>query len=225
VPTATPGAAAPRPCSPASAPCWKTTRGWTCAWCPPAAAAARGGRFAAGDPPNRAPAAAAGPRACGSTPQAMDDPRRSRTASPGRRSQPLLPMARGKVDLAAMLHDLAQRGVNELHVKPATSSTPRCCAPAWSTSCWSTWRPRCWAWGAKWPPSGPCKTLSEGWLPWVDVQRVGDDLRIRRPRARSHVRRLRQTAAPECAQPPPTIAPCPSPLSPSSWPSWPPAAW
>ena len=223
-----PGAGAPAPCSPASAPCSTTTRAWTCAWCPPrcsrcAWSSIRGSR--------RRPAArllAAARRGVWSTAPSTIAERRAALSATRRRDDRCCRAAgwQGRPRSAAATTSPAAASTS-CTSRPATSSTARCCARAWSTNCSSTWRRSCSATAASWPAFGPLDDA--GRRPALRYcRRAGRRRRPapaaaparRRPAGRRlsrSWRRRQEAAAYNRAMP---ISP-----SPSWWPSWPPAAW
>ena len=102
----------------------------------------------------------------------------------------LLPMAgaHGKVDLAAMLADLAQRGVNELHVEAGHKLNASLLREGLVDELLVYLAPRLLGIGREMAAFGPLSTLAEALeFEFTQVDRIGDDLRIlARPPGRAH---------------------------------------
>lgn len=91
----------------------------------------------------------------------------------------LLADARGKVDLAALLADLAARGVNELHVEAGAKLNASLLAAGLVDELLVYLAPKLIGPGRAMAALPPLAALDEARpLRFVDVQRVGDDLRI-----------------------------------------------
>jgi len=71
---------------------------------------------------------------------AVDDPERVARLREVGVEVVTLPNEQGKVDLPALLKELARRGINEVHAEAGFKLTVRSCTRAASTSCSSTWR-------------------------------------------------------------------------------------
>ena len=100
-----------------------------------------------------------------------------------------MPNAAGKVDLLAMLRDLAQRGTNELHVEAGFKLNGSFIREGLVDEFLLYQAPKLLGTGAMGIASfGPLDSLSEGLqLEWQDINRVGEDLRlISRVQGRSH---------------------------------------
>jgi diaminohydroxyphosphoribosylaminopyrimidine deaminase/5-amino-6-(5-phosphoribosylamino)uracil reductase len=102
----------------------------------------------------------------------------------------LVPMAgaHGKVDLAAMLADLAQRGVNELHVEAGHKLNASLLREGLVDELLVYLAPRLLGIGREMAAFGPLSTLAEALeFEFTQVGRIGDDLRIlARPPGRAH---------------------------------------
>jgi len=102
----------------------------------------------------------------------------------------LVPMAgaHGKVDLAAMLADLAQRGVNELHVEAGHKLNASLLREGLVDELLVYLAPRLLGIGREMAAFGPLSTLAEALeFEFTQVDRIGDDLRIlARPPGRAH---------------------------------------
>lgn len=99
----------------------------------------------------------------------------------------LAPDAAGKVDLAAMLHTLAERGVNELHVEAGHKLNASLLRAGLVDELLIYLAPLLIGLGREMAAFGPLTELAEA-LPYrfTDVQRVGEDLRLlARPPGRS----------------------------------------
>ena len=92
----------------------------------------------------------------------------------------LLPGEAGKVDLPAMLHDLARRGVNELHVEAGHKLNASLLRTGLVDELLVYLAPKLLGLGRDMAALGPLQSLSDALdYRYTDVQRVGDDLRIR----------------------------------------------
>jgi diaminohydroxyphosphoribosylaminopyrimidine deaminase / 5-amino-6-(5-phosphoribosylamino)uracil reductase len=90
-----------------------------------------------------------------------------------------LPGPGGKVDLAALLNDLARREVNELHLEAGHKLNGSFLREGLVDECLLYLAPTLLGQGAGLSSFGPLATLAEGLaLRYVSVDRVGDDLRI-----------------------------------------------
>ena len=91
-----------------------------------------------------------------------------------------MPNAAGKVDLAAMLRDLAQRGTNELHVEAGFKLNGSLIREGLVDELLLYQAPKLLGTGAMGIANfGPLTALSEGLsLEWHDTARVGADLRL-----------------------------------------------
>jgi diaminohydroxyphosphoribosylaminopyrimidine deaminase/5-amino-6-(5-phosphoribosylamino)uracil reductase len=91
----------------------------------------------------------------------------------------LLPDAQHKVDLAAMLDDLAQRGVNELHVEAGHKLNASLLRAGLVDELLVYLAPKLLGIGREMAAFGPLQSLVEA-LPFgfTQVERIGDDLRI-----------------------------------------------
>jgi diaminohydroxyphosphoribosylaminopyrimidine deaminase/5-amino-6-(5-phosphoribosylamino)uracil reductase len=102
----------------------------------------------------------------------------------------LVPMAgaHDKVDLAAMLADLAQRGVNELHVEAGHKLNASLLREGLVDELLVYLAPRLLGIGREMAAFGPLSTLAEALeFEFTQVGRIGDDLRIlARPPGRAH---------------------------------------
>ncbi|MBX3605300.1 MAG: bifunctional diaminohydroxyphosphoribosylaminopyrimidine deaminase/5-amino-6-(5-phosphoribosylamino)uracil reductase RibD [Piscinibacter sp.] len=98
------------------------------------------------------------------------------------------PGAGGKVDLGAMLADLARRGVNELHVEAGHKLNGSLVREGLVDEFLVYMAPRLLGQGRELAAFGPLERLDQSLdLRWVDVHPVGDDLRlIARPAGREH---------------------------------------
>lgn len=91
-----------------------------------------------------------------------------------------MPDANGKVDLAAMLRDLAQREVNELHVEAGHKLNGSFIRAGLVDEFLVYLAPKLLGLGQGMASFGPLQSLSEAaQLQFVSTDRVGDDLRIR----------------------------------------------
>lgn len=91
-----------------------------------------------------------------------------------------MPDANGKVDLAAMLRDLAQREVNELHVEAGHKLNGSFIRAGLVDEFLVYLAPRLLGLGQGMASFGPLQSLSEAaQLQFMSTDRVGDDLRIR----------------------------------------------
>jgi len=91
-----------------------------------------------------------------------------------------MPNAAGKVDLAAMLHDLGARGTNELHVEAGFKLNGSFLREGLVDELLLYMAPKLLGAGAMGMAQfGPLQALSQATpLQWHDVSRIGDDLRI-----------------------------------------------
>jgi len=90
-----------------------------------------------------------------------------------------LPDGQGKVDLAAMLTDLAQRGVNELHVEAGHKLNASLLRAGLVDELLVYLAPKLLGRGREMAAFGPLQSLAEAMpLAFTDVERIGDDLRI-----------------------------------------------
>jgi diaminohydroxyphosphoribosylaminopyrimidine deaminase/5-amino-6-(5-phosphoribosylamino)uracil reductase len=118
---------------------------------------------------------------------ARDDPaRRAALEATGARVA-MLPGPHGKVDLAAMLADLAARGVNDLHVEAGHKLNGSFLREGLVDEFLIYLAPRLVGLGRPMMQFGPLERLEDALaLEFVDVTPVGPDLRIRaRPPGRS----------------------------------------
>jgi diaminohydroxyphosphoribosylaminopyrimidine deaminase/5-amino-6-(5-phosphoribosylamino)uracil reductase len=91
----------------------------------------------------------------------------------------LLPSPSGKVDLGALLSDLARREVNELHLEAGHKLNGSFLREGLVDECLVYLAPRLLGQGAGLSSFGPLQQLEDGLaLDFHSVQRVGDDLRI-----------------------------------------------
>jgi len=99
-----------------------------------------------------------------------------------------LPDPRGKVDLAAMLTDLAQRGVNELHVEAGHKLNASLLREGLVDELLVYLAPKLLGLGREMAAFGPLSTLAEALqFEFTQVDRIGADLRIlARPPGRAH---------------------------------------
>jgi diaminohydroxyphosphoribosylaminopyrimidine deaminase/5-amino-6-(5-phosphoribosylamino)uracil reductase len=94
--------------------------------------------------------------------------------------------ARGKVDLASMLADLAARGINELHVEAGHKLNASLLQAGLVDDLLVYLAPKLLGLGREMAAFGPLASLEQA-LPFafIDVQRIGEDLRLRaRPEGR-----------------------------------------
>jgi diaminohydroxyphosphoribosylaminopyrimidine deaminase/5-amino-6-(5-phosphoribosylamino)uracil reductase len=100
----------------------------------------------------------------------------------------LAPGANGKVDLASMLTDLAQRGINELHVEAGHKLSGSFVHEGLVDEFLVYQAPKLLGTGHALASFGPIATLGDALaLRFVSVERLGDDLRlIARPPGREH---------------------------------------
>jgi diaminohydroxyphosphoribosylaminopyrimidine deaminase/5-amino-6-(5-phosphoribosylamino)uracil reductase len=92
----------------------------------------------------------------------------------------LLPSARGKVDLPAMLADLGGRGINELHVEAGEKLNASLLKEGGVDELLVYVAPRLLGQGRALAALGPFETLAQSLdFRIVDVTRLGDDLRLR----------------------------------------------
>jgi len=90
-----------------------------------------------------------------------------------------LPDAQGKVDLAAMLSDLAQRGANELHVEAGHKLNASLLRAGLVDELLVYLAPKLLGRGREMAAFGPLQSLAEAMpLAFTDIERIGDDLRI-----------------------------------------------
>jgi diaminohydroxyphosphoribosylaminopyrimidine deaminase/5-amino-6-(5-phosphoribosylamino)uracil reductase len=91
----------------------------------------------------------------------------------------VLPNATGKVDLQAMLADLAERGVNELHVEAGHKLNGSLLRDGLVDELLVYLAPRLLGAGREMAAFGPLQRLGDSLdFAFTDIQRVGDDLRI-----------------------------------------------
>lgn len=116
-----------------------------------------------------------------------DKPRREALMARGAQVT-LAPGANGKVDLASMLTDLAQRGINELHVEAGHKLSGSFVREGLIDEFLVYQAPKLLGAGHGLASFGPIETLDEALaLRFVSVDRLGDDLRlIARPPGREH---------------------------------------
>ncbi len=90
-----------------------------------------------------------------------------------------LPNAQGKVDLGALLADLARRGINELHVETGALLSGSFVREGWVDEYLVYVAPKLLGSGRELAAFGPLQRLADGVsLQFQSVERVGDDLRI-----------------------------------------------
>lgn len=90
-----------------------------------------------------------------------------------------LPGAGGKVDLGAMLADLARRGVNELHVEAGHKLNGSLVREGLVDEFLVYMAPRLLGIGRELAAFGPLERLEQSLdLRWVGIERIGDDLRL-----------------------------------------------
>ncbi|MFZ5546183.1 MAG: bifunctional diaminohydroxyphosphoribosylaminopyrimidine deaminase/5-amino-6-(5-phosphoribosylamino)uracil reductase RibD [Pseudomonadota bacterium] len=107
-----------------------------------------------------------------------------RQAFEGRAEVTLLPAVHGKVDLAAMLADLAARGVNELHVEAGHKLNGSFVREALVDEFLVYLAPKLIGAGREMAAFGPLAALNDAVpLRFVDTVQIGPDLRIRARRA------------------------------------------
>jgi diaminohydroxyphosphoribosylaminopyrimidine deaminase/5-amino-6-(5-phosphoribosylamino)uracil reductase len=91
----------------------------------------------------------------------------------------LLPGPGGKVDLSALLRDLARREVNELHLEAGHKLNGSFLREGWVDECLVYLAPRLLGQGAGLSSLGPLKRLQDGVdLAFGAIDRLGEDLRI-----------------------------------------------
>ena len=107
----------------------------------------------------------------------------------------LLPGAQGKVDLAAMLADLAQRGINELHVEAGHKLNASLLRAGLVDELLVYLAPKLLGLGREMAAFGPLESLADALeFEFTDVQRVGGDFRLMaRPPGRANFMSLRQS--------------------------------
>jgi diaminohydroxyphosphoribosylaminopyrimidine deaminase/5-amino-6-(5-phosphoribosylamino)uracil reductase len=89
------------------------------------------------------------------------------------------PGAGGKVDLAAMLADLARRGINELHVEAGHKLNGSLVREGLVDEFLVYMAPRLLGTGRELAAFGPLERLEDTLnLRWVSVERIGGDLRL-----------------------------------------------
>ena len=109
---------------------------------------------------------------------APDDARSAALAARGAEVA-LLPGASGKVDLAAMLDDLARRGVNELHVEAGHKLTASLLREGLVDELLVYLAPKLIGLGREMAAFGPLESLADALqFEFTDVQRIGSDLRL-----------------------------------------------
>ncbi len=87
--------------------------------------------------------------------------------------------AHGKVDLAAMLADLAQRGINELHVEAGHKLNASLLREGLVDELLVYLAPKLLGIGREMAAFGPLSTLADALnFEFTQVDRIGDDLRI-----------------------------------------------
>jgi diaminohydroxyphosphoribosylaminopyrimidine deaminase/5-amino-6-(5-phosphoribosylamino)uracil reductase len=92
----------------------------------------------------------------------------------------LQPGPRGKVDLAAMLADLAARGINELHVEAGHKLNGSLVREGLVDEFLVYLAPKLLGAGREMAAFGPLSSLDEALqLEWLEVERIGPDLRLR----------------------------------------------
>jgi diaminohydroxyphosphoribosylaminopyrimidine deaminase/5-amino-6-(5-phosphoribosylamino)uracil reductase len=90
-----------------------------------------------------------------------------------------LPNAQGKVDLAGMLHDLASREINELHVEAGATLSGALLAGAWVDELVLYLAPKLIGQGRGMAQFGPLSTLAQALhLEFQSTDMIGPDLRI-----------------------------------------------
>lgn len=90
-----------------------------------------------------------------------------------------LPDAQGKVDLAAMLDDLAKLGINELHVEAGHKLNASLLRAGLVDELLVYLAPKLLGRGREMAAFGPLQSLAEAMpLAFTEVERIGDDLRI-----------------------------------------------
>jgi diaminohydroxyphosphoribosylaminopyrimidine deaminase/5-amino-6-(5-phosphoribosylamino)uracil reductase len=99
-----------------------------------------------------------------------------------------MPAGHGKVELAALLADLAQRGVNELHVEAGHKLNASLLREGLVDELLVYLAPRLLGIGRDMAAFGPLSTLAEALdFEFTQVDRIGQDLRIlARPPGRTH---------------------------------------
>ena len=99
----------------------------------------------------------------------------------------LKPHLDGKVDLPAMLHDLAARGINELHIEAGAQLNGSFVRAGLVDEFLIYLAPKLLGFGRNMAAFGPLGSLQEApALEWASVERIGEDLRlIARPLGRS----------------------------------------
>ena len=107
----------------------------------------------------------------------------------------LLPGAQGKVDLAAMLADLAQRGINELHVEAGHKLNASLLRAGLVDELLVYLAPKLLGLGREMAAFGPLESLADALeFEFTDVQRVGGYIRLMaRPPGRANFMSLRQS--------------------------------
>ena len=127
------------------------------------------------------------PARCCSTRRPATPRAKRRCASAAPRWRPW-PAAHGKVDLAAMLADLAQRGVNELHVEAGHKLNASLLREGLVDELLVYLAPKLLGIGREMAAFGPLSTLADALnFEFTQVDRIGDDLRIlARPPGRAH---------------------------------------
>jgi diaminohydroxyphosphoribosylaminopyrimidine deaminase/5-amino-6-(5-phosphoribosylamino)uracil reductase len=91
----------------------------------------------------------------------------------------LCPDAQGKVDLAAMLADLARRGINELHVEAGYRLNASLLSAGLVDELLVYLAPRLFGQGREMAALGPLEDLADGLtFRYTDVRLVGEDLRL-----------------------------------------------
>jgi diaminohydroxyphosphoribosylaminopyrimidine deaminase / 5-amino-6-(5-phosphoribosylamino)uracil reductase len=115
---------------------------------------------------------------------AVDEPGRAEALRGAGAQVERLPDERGKVDLAAMLVDLARRGVNELHVEAGAKLNASLLRTGWVDELLVYLAPTLLGIGREMAALGPFDDLGQRLdFDFVAVDRVGADLRLRARRA------------------------------------------
>ncbi len=108
----------------------------------------------------------------------------------------LLPGADGRVDLGAVLADLAQQGVNELHVEAGALLNAALLAGGWVDELLLYVAPKLLGSGAGIAALGPFEQMAQALdFAFLDCTRIGQDLRLRARRASDVSLSIRFTAA------------------------------
>ena len=117
-----------------------------------------------------------------------DSERRAALLATGAIDIRTLPDTRGKVDLAAMLTDLAARGINELHVEAGHRLNASLLQAGLVDELLVYLAPKLLGLGREMAAFGPLTDLADALaFRFIEAVRVGDDLRLRaRPEGREH---------------------------------------